>query len=328
MSEIPGHFLPTYSDASREDSLFHYTTANGLIGIFDSREIWGTAYYCANDESELAAGKGVLAPLFQSTTYKLIEANDPRVLIFDGRGVDIMEYADHFEGQIAGMALSSLCAYISCFCKPTSKEDFHHGLLSQWRGYGSDGGYALHFSRKKLLAAIESANKANGLNYNLQDVHYKVENPIKTEVLSHTDAFVSAYMSFLDERAEPLDLSKSTMRSPIAGLTGGPLEAFLDYLVHTKNEHFGEERECRLSLFQLASASASCLPVQYFNRGGLLVPYTKTPRSSFNVLDCVEWIVIGPGPRIGARFKSVNQLVRQSGREIKVRVSHIPFTRF
>lgn len=135
-------------------------------------------------------------------------------------------------------------------------------------------------------------------------------------------------MSFLDELAEPLDLSKSTMRSPIAGLTGGPLEAFLDYLVHTKNEHFGEERECRLSLFQLASDSASCLPVQYFNRGGLLVPYTKTPRTSFNVLDCIEWIVIGPGPRIGARFKSVNQLVRQSGREIKVRVSHIPFTRF
>jgi len=328
MSEIPGHILPTYSDASREDALFHYTTANGLIGILGTGEIWGTAYYCANDESELAAGKGVLAPLFRSTTYKLIEANDPRALTFARRGVDIREYADHFEEHIAGMTLSSLCAYITCFCKPTSKEDFYHGLLSQWRGYGSDGGYALHFSRKKLLAAIESANKADGLNYDLQDVHYTVENPMKAEVLRHTDAFVRAYMSFLDELVEPLDSSKRTMRSPIAGLPGGPLEAFLDYLVYTKNEHFGEERECRLSLIQLVSASASCLPVQYFNRGGLLVPYTKTPRSSFNGLDCVEWIVIGPGPRMGARFKSVSQLVRQSGREIKVRASHIPFTRF
>lgn len=327
MSEIPGHFSPTYCDTSREDALFHYTTASGLIGIFDTKEIWGTAYYCANDESELAAGKGVLAPLFRSTTHKLIEANDPRVQIFARRGVDIWEYADRFEQQIAGMVLSLLCAYITCFCKPTSKEDFTHGLLSQWRWYGSDGGYALHFSRKKLLAAIESANKTDGLNYDLQDVHYTVENPMRVAVLNHTNAFVQEYMNFLDELAEPLDSSKNTMRSPIAGLLGGPLEAFLDYLIHTKNKHFGEERECRLSITQL-SAGADLLPVQYVNRGGLLVPYTKTPRSSFNILDCIEWIVIGPGPRMGARFKSVCQLVRQSGREIKVRVSHIPFTRF
>jgi hypothetical protein len=328
MSEIPGHFLPTYSDSSREDALFHYTTANGLSGIIGTGEIWGAAYYCANDESELAAGKGILAPLFRSTTYKMIEANDPRVLTFRRRGVDIREYADQFEQTIAAMTLSSLCTYITCFCKPTSEEDFHHGLLSQWRGYGADGGYALHFSRKKLLAAIESANKTDALNYELQDVHYTVENPMKVEVLSHTDTFVRAYMGFLDELAAPLDFSKKTMRSPIADLPGGPLEAFLDYLVHTKNQHFGEERECRLSLIQLVSASGGCLPVHYFNRSGLLVPYTKTPRSSFNVLDCVEWIVIGPGPRMGARFKSVSQLVRQSGREIKVRASHIPFTRF
>lgn len=328
MSEIPSHLLPTFSDESREDALFHYTTATGLIGIFDTGDIWSTAYYCANDESELAAGKGVLAPLFRSTTYKLIEAQDPRVLTFARRGVDIREYADRFEQQIAGMTLSLLCAYITCFCKPTSKEDFHHGLLSQWRGYGSDGGYALHFSRKKLLAAIESANKPDGLSYDLQDVYYTTENPLKAKILSHSDAFVSAYLSFLDELAEPLDSRKRTMRSPIAGLPGGPLEAFLDYLVHTKNEHFGEERECRLSLIQPVSSSSSCLSVQYFNRGGLLVPYTRTPRSSFNVLDCLEWIIVGPGPRMSARFKSVSQLVRQSGREINVRASHIPFTRF
>ena len=36
--EIPGHSLPTYSDAARDDALFHYTTANGLIGIFESGE--------------------------------------------------------------------------------------------------------------------------------------------------------------------------------------------------------------------------------------------------------------------------------------------------
>ena len=56
MSEIPGHTSPPYSEDSRDDALFHYTTADGLIGIFQSEEIWGTAYYCSNDASELTAG--------------------------------------------------------------------------------------------------------------------------------------------------------------------------------------------------------------------------------------------------------------------------------
>jgi len=327
MTQIPSHFLPAYSTESQEDALFHYTTANGLMGILGAGEIWGTAYYCANDESELVTGKGVISPLFRRTTEEMIKASDPRVLTFMRRGVDIRTYADHFEQQIVSMAFSLLCAYITCFCKPNSEEDFHHGLLSQWRGYGADGGYALHFSRKKLLAAIEIANKSDEWSYELQDVHYTLENPKKAEVLRYSDAFVSAYLGYLNELAEPIDFNKN-MRSPIADLPGGPLEAFLDYLVHTKNKHFGEERECRLSRIQTVAASADCQPVNYFNRGGLLVPYTKTPRSVFNILDCVEWIIIGPGPRMGARFKSISHLVQQSGLEIKVRASHIPFTRF
>jgi hypothetical protein len=101
----------------------------------------------------------------------------------------------------------------------------------------------------------------------------------------------------------------------------------LNYLVHTKNKHFSEEQECRLSVVQLASGASGSLPVSYFDRGGLLVPYTQTPRASLNLLDCIEWIVIGPGPRMGSRFKSVTQLVRQHGQDIMVRPSHIPFTR-
>jgi len=298
------------------------------MGILSKGDIWSTAYYCTNDESELAAGKGILGPLFRSKTYDLIRVSDSRVLTFARRGVDIREYAEQFEQFIVGMVFSSLCAYITCFCKPIIKEDFYNGLLSQWRGYGSDGGYALHFSRKKLIAAIDGANKSDRLNYDLRDVYYTINNPMKDEIIKYADAFISEYISFLDELAEPLVLNKKTGRNPISALPGGPLEALINYLVYTKNEHFIEERECRLSLIQPVSTSDGCLSVQYFNRNGLLVPYIKTAVSSFNVLDCLEWIIVGPGPRMDARFKSVNQLVRRSGRDIKVRASQIPFSRF
>ena len=327
MSDYPSHILPKYTDDSRHDALFHYTTATGLIGILTSGQMWSTAYYCANDETELSTGQGVLTSLFRKATYKLIEEKDSRVSIFGNREVDIMYYADNFEQSIAAMALSSLCTYMTCFFRPTSEEDFLHGLLSQWRGYGTDGGYVLHFSRRKLQEAIDRSFETKELNYDLRDVHYSVENPLKLELLSHSDAFLKAFMAHLDELAEPLDFNKMTMRSPIAGLPGGPLEAFLNYLVHTKNKHFAEERETRLILTQLVARADSSLPVQYFNRAGLVVPYTQTPANTFNMLDSLEWVVGGPGPRLKSRFKSVAQMIQQTGREIYVRASHIPFTR-
>lgn len=134
-------------------------------------------------------------------------------------------------------------------------------------------------------------------------------------------------MAHLDELAEPLDFNKKTMRSPIAGLAGGPLEAYLNYLVHTKNKHFAEERETRLTLTQHVARADSSLPVQYFNRAGLVVPYTQTPANTFNMLDSLEWVVVGPGPRLKSRFKSVTQMIQKTGRKIYVRASHIPFTR-
>jgi len=74
---------------SRDDALFHYTTATGLIGILTSGQIWSTAYYCANDESELSAGQGVLTTLFRKATYELIDSSDRRVSLFARRGVDV-----------------------------------------------------------------------------------------------------------------------------------------------------------------------------------------------------------------------------------------------
>jgi len=327
MADLPAHRLPQYSEDARQDALFHYTTATGLIGILEKGELWSTAYFCANDESELATGKGILEPLFRSATDEWIQANDSIVRIFSSRGVEISSHAKAFEQTITGVALSSLCAFITCFCKPTGKEDLYHGLLSQWRGYGSDGGYALQFSRKKLLAEIERTNRTGNFSYQLQDVHYNPDNDLKKEVLNHRVSFLSAYRSFLEELAQPLDFSNLTMKNPIRDLTGGPLESLLDYLIHTKNQHFGEERECRLSLVDMLKPNSAMPHATHFSRNGLIVPYRATPKLTFDILSCVEGIVVGPAPRMGARVQAAAQMVQRLGLKIPVRPSHIPFTR-
>jgi hypothetical protein len=254
----------------------------------------------------------------------MIKAADARVQIFRDRGVDIMEYADQFEQTILGHALYFFCVYVTSFCKPSSEEDFLHGLLSQWRGYGVDGGYALQFSRSRLQVRIEQTRNADEMSYDLQDVHYSSDNPLKDEVLKHSEVFVNAYLDHLDTLVN-FNWNKRTAPNPNAKLIGGPLESFLDFLIHTKNKHFREERECRLSVLEPVSSEVGLRSVDYFNRNGLLVPFVKTS-SSFNILDCLDWIVVGPGPRIGNRFNSIRQMVRKMGLKIEVRPSHIPFS--
>jgi hypothetical protein len=321
----PGYSLPTYSEEAREETLFHYTTANGLLGILRNNEIWSTAYYCTNDESELTAGKDILTQVFRSKTKEIIQEVDSRVDKSRNHSGDVIwKIANNFDQMILKLALNSCGVYITCFCKPSNQEDFLHGLLSQWRGYGIDEGYALQISRSKLQARIEQAQEVDGLNYELQKVYYSPDNPLKGKVLKHAEAFTDAYSDFVYESAK-LDFKKG-IPNPIEKLLGGPLERLLDFLICTKNGHFSEENECRMSVIESASSGSGVLPANYFNRNGLLVPYVSTP-ASFKFLDCVEWIIVGPSPRIGDRFNSVTQMVRKMGLQIKVRPSQIPFSR-
>lgn len=125
---LPGHTLPNYSEEAKDDALFHYTTAAGLLGILSSRQLWSTAYYCANDESELNVARGALTPIIQLHTTKMIKEGDSRVKSLSMQGIDIRDQAGRFEEWVVRHTLNFLCVYITCFCRPSTKEEFLHGL--------------------------------------------------------------------------------------------------------------------------------------------------------------------------------------------------------
>lgn len=321
---IPSHISPTYSDDVLEETLFHYTTASGLLGILRENEIWSTAHHCVNDKSELKAGKDILTPIFRKKDFELRDANDSRITTFASRGVPMFEYSNKFENNLLSHALSFFYVFVTCFCKPNGKEDFQHGLLSQWRGYGAGSGYAIQFDRKKLEALVNAAQKSEYWGYDLRDVEYIPENSLKDEVLKHSDAYLQSYLNELDRLAGPI-FSKEPIPSPLSGLSGDPLMRLLEYFINTKSPHFSEEKECRLSVIDARKSELATLEVEYFERNGLIVPYVKTPKD-FNIVDCIDWIIVGPGPRLDSRFFSVQGLVQSLGLDIKVRPSHIPLS--
>lgn len=108
--------------------LYHYTTPEGLKGILQSGALWATEVRYLNDASELDyalqfARKELDEFLFDhppSTSALQKLAGQLRLALHSGEA----KWREEF-----------LC-FVVCFCEEAD-------LLSQWRGYGTGGGYAV-----------------------------------------------------------------------------------------------------------------------------------------------------------------------------------------
>jgi hypothetical protein len=104
------------------DRLFHYTNADGLDGIFRSKQLWCTDYQFLDDPSEFNYAKEVLKDCLKRHDEHLSK-------IFFEQEKFILRVAPHY--------VASLC------------ED--GDLLDMWRGYTQiPGGFSLGFSHNNL----------------------------------------------------------------------------------------------------------------------------------------------------------------------------------
>ena len=312
------------------DAIFHYTNADGLHGILSNGEIWGTAYFTTNDASELNAGKGVLTDIFIERTKQLYFENHPCVSLYQRRGLNIFELAGKFENLLFEGCTDTRQIYITCFCRTDSEPEFQNGLLSQWRGYGSSSGYALQFSRSKLTEWIGEIHQNGGqCTYSLDDVHYTFDNEHKDNVLLLKEAYLEIYMNYLDklvkmeqELGALIGLIDVTPDIPSSSSIDEAVRYFVQYRSLTKNKHFSEENECRMSAFVRNHFDS----IHFFNRNGVLVPYIKTPQLPEKFLDCIKGIIVGPGANQEVRYQSVKHFLKSLNKEISIRLSQIPYT--
>lgn len=317
-----GYVLPEYSEEIRKNTLFHYTTGAGLLGILGSRRLWCTAPNCTNDESEMSSLEVALTKIFSNVLSDLRAKEDGRIDIFYSRGVDPKQdkYAEHYTALIIGTIFGYMNPYLACFCTPADEESARHGLLSQWRGYGTDGGYAIQFDRDKLEKLIVEHNKKTLSNFSLSDVSYDEESHYYANLLGLKTELEASFLAHLDFLID--DFSSLKPFNPLKGFSTEALSALLDGLINVKNRHFREEREIRLSLGLVAS-DCELLETKYYVRDGLIVPYVE----SFDVVDCINSIVVGPAPRQDVRVYSVINRLNTLGIQVPVIPSQIPFTR-
>jgi hypothetical protein len=147
---------------SSHPELHHYTTFSGLSGIIRSNTIWATHFSNLNDKSEVLLLRNPLTQAVANSYlgYILIRQGiDSRFRDFiiqhgghsevatsDARRLINILYARIFENSLAEPFIRSFCSHAN-----DQSYEKENGLLSQWRGYGSDGGFCMVFDTAALV---------------------------------------------------------------------------------------------------------------------------------------------------------------------------------
>ena len=118
--------------ANRPRHLYHYTDAQGLLGMLKTKRIWATNSRFMNDPTEIEYAARVI----RETALEFAEDYPPALFRSVRQGIsNVLETYEKDNDE-----------YIACFCEDGD-------LLSQWRGYGAaGGGYSLGFEARYLGA--------------------------------------------------------------------------------------------------------------------------------------------------------------------------------
>jgi hypothetical protein len=229
-----------------------------------------------------------------------------------------------------------LDAFVTSFCS-TDRASGPDGLLSQWRGYGKEGGYAVILATKYLeeLASKEAKSFLYGF-VSLSDVDYynqRNDEPSRDSDTLEREAQIK----------EMFDKVLSTIRvAPIANAVDTIINEHYSSLVYLASRHkhhgFREENEIRLTalryreskvpVLRAAGAKEPLKSVHFREKHGVLIPYIKLFESVSGKNKerlPITKIIVGPHRDIEKRSRSVRALLAQNGISAPVIESQIPY---
>jgi len=312
-------------------SLFHYTDANGLLGIIKSRMLWATHFQYLNDSSEFIYASGLMKEVIAETAEGALPGSPRgrlRHTILEDR--DKKEDSDE-SGNLAEEQ------YVACFSERGDG-------LSQWRGYGkSIGGYSLGFPFAHL-GAIEQA-----INLKQVDQTFDSDNPQITAELFRCWYDKPAQKQLIREAFE---MAANHCESRGEDLQDAEVAALARAILRPvsrayKDPAFEDEREWRLVIeirrppggvsysygtsvdFELGKTSANTkheIAVEF--RGGefTLIPYVTVPLTVDGSIGIAE-VVVGPTPLPEIAREAAIRYFRHHMPQVRVLPSEIPFRR-
>ena len=288
-------------------SLFHYTTASGLIGIVSSNSLWATHARFLNDTAECQLLSHQLIPQIESEFRALL----PKLMERGAFTPDVMELAKgnglRHESERATTAIQNAIdgaspIHITSFCRHRADSaECEHGLLSQWRGY-AQGGFAIEFDERELDDLIDEEYARHS---------YQVLISRRVEYENHEKAagrenFVGLGAACLRAAFE-LKSPKLATKPEIKKLLGNrDMTEFIRPFIHVvpflKSPRFSEENEYRVVALPTRTQAqiddardARSWKEIHFREGygGAIVPYIKL-FDNLNKRLPIKRVIVGP----------------------------------
>ena len=223
--------------------------------------------------------------------------------------------------------------FVTSFCRHIDEMLQQEGLLSQWRSYGSDGGYCIVFDQDKfidLVNSIQNPKKFAGITQG--EVRYPRQ--ISTKELDGFDGVATELFKIEFNRLCELNemmLPNCALKPFVDVLGSSKLDKMLIHILSKlpflKHPAFEAEQEFRIAAPAFSNAVESPHgkpdPFEFRQRGNELVPFVKLFDEK-NILP-IKRILVGPGNNFERRVHGVGQLVRSLSLKIDVVSSTIPY---
>jgi hypothetical protein len=288
-------------DEQPPNVLYHYTSAEGILGIVETGQLWATNVLYLNDASELSGARVILNSELESAPSKLfwplryVTGHAERLAI------------DHF---------------VASFCEGGD-------LLSQWRAYGSQGnGYSVGFHASALLATVQRAENNFRGACTLRKVRYRRGQ--KTEMIQKRIAILS---EILEPIAPELGVPEKGYFKPAEQLAkifekiAASIHPALALMKHEAFEAEGEWRLVRTLWKTPVPIADSAIRVRTI--GGRLAPYLpiswvlpQTPGSKET--QSVKEIYCGPSVDPELKQKAIRDLLSWKNLTANVSLSKVP----
>lgn len=309
------------------EEVIHYTSASGLHGIVTSKTIWATHTSFLNDTEEVVGFFDRVLPILLRPEFERHWKELEDLPSLAQVGVLSEEKAfNHYLKRIVDAfkeaELRTQDHYVTSFCATNVPWISEHGLLSQWRGYGVDGGYAIVFDSaglESLLAAEGLINHDERLMWADAQYHMAGLSDIRDEqVLEHIRKVKdSAYRYFKTSNTEKVEFESFSLLSTIC-----------------KHRGFEEENEVRIVVSEpsgeigpdpLKESEKPYRKVHSFLRDGVPVPCIHLFEDQKLETLPIRRIIVGPHPEKLQRKRAAEILLHNHGIEATVSVSDTPF---
>jgi hypothetical protein len=287
--------------------LYHYTDAQGLLGIVELKELWASNAAFLNDSTELVYIKQVL----DAVIAELREEHD--LLL-------VNHFLDVVGRTFVRIVTEQFEIFLACFCEEGDQ-------LSQWRGYPAvGGGYAVGFDGPEL-------SQGRMLGKVIYDLNAQQE--LMRGLLSPCcEYLVACWDRAITQAAESPESERDATTSPMAemtdalklagGLTAGNVTICSFYFKHPG---FREEREWRLIRASAREREPPYSVTPSFRaRTTGLVPYTPVRLGNESERPLAE-VVVGPAAHPDLAALAARQLLESAGYDNAseiVRSSEIP----